>query len=261
MSGSRSAEGKYQLVVGIAASEQVHASGDNLRAPTSLTLGLDALASAAFAGFANPLLAGRGLITVAASIRSSDDAAWPAQLDDAQQVLDWVVSNPLGLPIDPERIVVWGQSAGGHVATMLALAATEGVRAVAAFCTPFDLADSSWTIGQEPDSPVTDLLGGPDLATIERRQAASPIHRLTADRTPRMLIVHGTEDEVVPVSQAVRMHDAIHAAGHESELVTIEGGHHNLRDDPESPYDAPIWYSVGRQAADFLSSTPTMPRR
>jgi fermentation-respiration switch protein FrsA (DUF1100 family) len=140
---------------------------------------------------------------------------------------------------------------------MLALTLPGVVRAIAAISTPFDLADSSWTTGQAPDSPITDLLGGPDLATVERRQAASPIHHLTADRQPRMLIIHGTEDETVPVGQASRMHDAIHSAGGHSEFVTIDGGHHNMRADPEAPYEAPIWYSVGHQAADFLISTLT----
>jgi len=216
--------------------------------------------SAAFDGFANTLLARRGFITIAASIRSSDDAAWPAQLNDAQHVLDWVLSNPLELPLDPERIVVWGQSAGGHIATMLALHNPQSVKAIVAMCTPFDLADRSWTDAQADDSPATDLLGGPEHATITRRQAASPIHHLTADQPP-MMIIHGTQDETVPVSQAVRMHDAVRTAGQVSELVTIDGGHHNLLDDPEAPYEAPIWYSVGHQAAEFLSAILVKPTR
>lgn len=217
--------------------------------------------SAAFDGFANPLLASRGFITIAASIRSSDDAAWPAQLDDARHVLEWVLSNPLELPVDPQRIAVWGQSAGGHIATMLALTAPESVKAIVAMCTPFDLADSSWTAAQAADSPVTDLLGGPEQATIARRQTASPIHHLTANHPSRMMIIHGTQDETVPVNQAMQMHNAIHSTGCDSKLVTIDGGHHNLRDDPEAPYEAPIWYSIGHQAADFLSSSLIVPHR
>lgn len=215
--------------------------------------------SAAFDGFANPLLASRGFITIAVSIRSSDDAAWPAQLDDAKHVLDWVLSNPLQLPIDPQRIAVWGQSAGGHIATMLALTRPESVKAIVAMCTPFNLADSSWTAAQAAASSVTDLLGGPEQATITRRRAASPIHHLTAHRPPRMMIIHGTQDETVPVNQAIQMHNAIHSTGWDTELVTIDGGHHNLRDDPKAPYEAPIWYSVGHQAADFLISSLAEP--
>lgn len=75
------------------------------------------------------------------------------------------------------------------------------------------------------------------------------------------MIIHGSQDETVPFGQAVEMHSSIQSAGGGSELVIIDGGHHNLRDDAEAPYDAPIWYSVGRQAADFLRANLVVPSR
>lgn len=100
-------------------------------------------------------------------------------------------------------------------------------------------------------SPVTALVGGEAGTHLEQLRAASPLAHVTADAPP-FLIVHGTSDETVPYEQAERLHDALLAAGADTRLVPITGGHHNLRPDPQASYDGQIWYDVATEAAHFF---------
>ncbi|WP_166679387.1 alpha/beta hydrolase [Kribbella pratensis] len=67
--------------------------------------------------FVNPAMARAGFLAVGISVRHTGQAV-PAQLHDVQAAVRWLRRNPLGLPVDPERIGIWGQSAGGHLAAM-----------------------------------------------------------------------------------------------------------------------------------------------
>lgn len=209
---------------------------------------------AAMSPYANPYLASTGCVTVAASVRPSSIAPWPAQLDDARGVLEWIERNPLKLPIDAARVGVWGQSAGAHVAAMLAATEPPGamqISAGVAIGCPSDLNATDWPAAFDPDSPVTRLLGGSRAATAVARMSASPVMNIGAI-CPPFLLIHGTEDETVPFSQAERFAGALAAAGVDYELKAVEGGHHNLRDDPDAPYDGPVWTTVAARAAAFF---------
>lgn len=206
------------------------------------------------APYANPHLANAGFVTIAATVRPSTEATWPAQLEDARRVLSWLEDNPLGLPIDPARIGVWGQSAGAHVAAMLAV--TEPARkcrisGVVAISCPADLDGADWPAASTAGSPVTQLLGGVGLATVAARQAASPAANVAAG-CPPFLLVHGTADETVPFSQAESFVRALTGAGVRCELQVIHGGHHNLRADPNAPYAGEVWQEVAARATTFF---------
>jgi len=209
---------------------------------------------AAMAPYANPYLADRGVVTVAASVRPSSLASWPAQLDDARRVLAWIERNPLQLPIDPTRVGVWGQSAGAHVAAMLAVTQLPGmlpITAAVAIGCPSDLNARDWPAAFGPDSPVTHLLGGGRAATDASRRSASPAWNLGAG-CPPFLLIHGTADETVPFTQAERFVGALTAADIECEFEVIQGGHHNLLADLNALYDGPVWTTVAARAADFF---------
>lgn len=96
-------------------------------------------------------------------------------------------------------------------------------------------------------SPVTALVGG----HLERLAAASPVAHVRPDAPP-FLIVHGTRDEAVPYDQAERLHRALRAEGVDSRLLPIAGGHHNLRRDPQAPYEGQVWRRVANEAARFF---------
>jgi acetyl esterase/lipase len=205
--------------------------------------------SSALLPFANPALARAGFLTVAISVRHTGQAIFPAQLHDVQAALGWLRRNPLGLPIDPDRIGIWGQSAGGHLAALAALTArprrtaTTGVHAVVTISGPSDLLRPGGAMRIDRPSPVTALVGGDVSTHREQLRAASPIAHVSAGAPP-FLIIHGTADETVPYEQAERLHRALLAVGAPSRLLAIPGGQHNLRDD---------WYAVANEAARFFA--------
>ncbi|HJT32837.1 MAG TPA: prolyl oligopeptidase family serine peptidase, partial [Pirellulales bacterium] len=77
----------------------------------------------------------------------------------------------------------------------------------------------------EPDSPESRLIGGPIQEHQEAARGASPITYVSADDPP-FLIVHGTEDPLVPYDQSERFYDALEQEGVEAIFVTVEGGGH-----------------------------------
>lgn len=100
----------------------------------------------------NPLLASAGLVTAAVTYRLSGADPFPAQLDDAVAAVDWVQSHSRDLGVDPSRVGVWGDSAGGHLALLVGTVRRRtshpDVRAVVARCAPSDF--TSWHL-QEDD--------------------------------------------------------------------------------------------------------------
>ncbi|MHA6511561.1 alpha/beta hydrolase fold domain-containing protein [Tessaracoccus sp. Z1128] len=178
----------------------------------------------------------RGYVVALVEYRPSRVAVHPAQVHDAKAAVRWLRRNADAYAIDPHRLAISGDSSGGHVA--LLVHATVGipelddapdadpadVRAAVAFYAPTDLEQ----IGN--DEAVRLLFGGrspsevPDLA-----RTASPAHYLTPGRVlSPVLLVHGTDDDVVPVGQSVEYARALSEAGQRVQLVVVEGGGHGV---------------------------------
>lgn len=75
-------------------------------------------------------LAAAGFAVVSADYRLSGEARFPAQLEDVYRAVDWVATAGKAHGADPSRVLLWGDSAGGHLA---ALAATSGPRVRGAY--------------------------------------------------------------------------------------------------------------------------------
>ncbi len=163
-----------------------------------------------------PRFARRGIVGAAMNYRLGPDARWPAQLDDAHAALDRL----LDTQVDPERIAVWGHSAGGQLALLLALQRPQDVRCVVALGAPSDLELLSRHGGERLDLVFDD----------EQLADASPLH-LRPSSPPPMLLVHGEADPVVPVGHA----RALHARWPDtSELWELPDGDHGIRWPPIS---------------------------
>lgn len=156
---------------------------------------------------------------------------WPQSLHDAKTAVRWLRKNADTLGIDPERIGVIGCSAGGNLASMLA---TTG---------PAD--------GLEPDGPygefpthvrcavnfygAVDLMNYHDMKMFaktreeapELYRKASPITYVDAKDAP-ILMLHGTADETVPLSQSETLAAALKSAGVEHQLLIVPGGPHTF---------------------------------
>ena len=175
-------------------------------------------------------LTARGWAVVAVDYRLSGEATFPAPLDDVRDALRWV--RDVGGPehgLDAARTALWGESAGGHLAALAALAGDPVVRAVVDWYGPSDLT----VLPQEPEpggGPTREeaLLGGPVAAAPAAARAASPAHQVRAGAPP-FLLAHGTADSFVPYGQSELFAARLRAAGVQVELQTVPGAEHMWR--------------------------------
>ena len=162
------------------------------------------------------------------------NGTWPAQIDDARKALKYVRANAARLRIDPDRIASLGMSAGGHLATMLALREdTSG--ADGRVTTAINL-DGEHDMTMPPDQVMADfesimtaVMGhGPPWSQAELRD----ISTVTFARPDvSLLTVHGAGDDNVYVSQAERITSALRAKGADVEFIRLEGSEGNCHED------------------------------
>jgi acetyl esterase/lipase len=222
---------------------------------------------AGFAESLGPVMARAGFVSFSINYRLSDQATFPAQLHDVKAAVRWVRANADDLGVDPEHIGVWGHSAGGHLAALLGttgdLPELEGasgspgvssrVQAVIAVSPPTDFLEipAGWP-HVEPRRATSKLVGGPLEKRGELVRMANPITHIRPG-TPPFLIVHGEEDAVVPVQQAVTLYEALVASGSEATLVLLPEADHSLAAPSRGITALDAWNEVGRQAIDFFA--------
>ncbi|MDB4731610.1 alpha/beta hydrolase [bacterium] len=194
--------------------------------------------------FVNELVASGKFVGASINYRLSHHAIWPAQIHDCKAAIRWLKGNAEKYGIDPERIGVIGTSAGGHLVAMLGttggvkelegklgehLEQSSRVAAVVDFFGPTELLTMNGFPGKmdhnAPNSPESKLMGGPIQKLKEQTNAASPIHYVSTDDA-RFLIIHGTEDPLVPFDQSRKFDELLDKTEVSSTLITIEGGGH-----------------------------------
>lgn len=179
----------------------------------------------------------KGYAAASISYRLSDDAKFPAAVEDAKCAVRWVRANASTYGFEPDSIAVIGGSAGGHLAMMVgytagdpALEGNSGhpesssqVRAVVNFYGPSDLTTETARTASE----VTRFLGITYDENPQRFAQASPITYIDGD-CPPTLIFHGTVDQLVPYEQSEILARKLKAAGVPCELHLLEGWPHTM---------------------------------
>jgi acetyl esterase/lipase len=213
----------------------------------------------------NPLLAAHGFITISITYRLSGLAPFPAQIHDAKAAVRWLRAHAEEYHIDAERIGVWGDSAGGHLAALLGVTGdvpelegnngsagySSGVQAVIARCAPYDFLRPGGQLINDAPSPVTQLFGGTVAEYGELMRAASPIAHVHSS-IPAFQIVHGTLDETVPFEQAEHFVSALKEVGGKVEFFPIQETYHNLRSEEYAPWTDEPWEELGWKALSFF---------
>lgn len=178
----------------------------------------------------------KGYIVSSIDYRLSQDAKFPAQIEDCRAAIRWLRVHAAEYSIDPHRIVAWGDSAGGHLASLLGTAGDEceweqrlpsvssRVQAVIDWYGRADLTRVSTDLSLA-DSPSAMLLGGCGTDVAELAKKASPILHVSKDDPP-FLIMHGSRDALVPLRQSQAFLRALKEAGVDSRLVVLEGAGH-----------------------------------
>jgi acetyl esterase/lipase len=187
----------------------------------------------------------RGYAVAAINYRLSQHAIFPAQIEDCKAAVRWLRAHAAAYGYDPARIAAFGQSAGGHLAAMLGttgdvkafdagahLDVSSRVQAVADFFGPTDFlqmdahrVSAQADVHEAPDSPESQLVGGPIRDNPEQVARANPVTYVTPDDPP-FLIVHGDADMLVPHHQSELLAAALRKAGVRSKFVTVPGGPH-----------------------------------
>lgn len=195
-----------------------------------------------------------GLAVATVDYRLSGEARWPAQLDDVGDALRFLRERADDFGVDPTRIAVAGESAGGHLAAMLAVA-PQGppLRAAALLYGVMDLLDFEGQVTPATDprkAPEALLIGAPADEAPEEFAAASPITHVHAQVPPTLLIA-GELDHLVPSRQSVRMHEALVAAGApDVTLDLVPGADHCFGGaDPVGPLQRVVGFLADRLQA------------
>jgi acetyl esterase/lipase len=176
--------------------------------------------------------------------RLSGEAIWPAQLHDCKAAIRWLRANARKHGIDADRIGVIGPSAGGHLVAMLGVSGgvkgLEGtiglhrdqhsnVTCVVDQFGPTELLIMDDYPGKlvhnNPNSPESRLIGGALQENKAAARNASPVTHVSRNDAP-ILIVHGTDDPVVPFSQSERFREVLQKARVPVDLIQMtDGGH------------------------------------
>lgn len=183
---------------------------------------------------AGQTLAGRGYAAFSINYRFAPGSTYPAQLQDMQQAVRWLQAHASEYKLDMNRLAVWGYSAGGHLAALLAVQPPSDlppVRAAIAGAAPSNLSAPE----ARDASSVRIFMGGSYAQIPALYDQASPMAHVNA-MTPPFYLYHGTIDTVVPPVQSENFAKALTAAGVPVQLVWLQGKDHSTASGATSLY-------------------------
>lgn len=244
--------------------------------------------SAAFQDWPKVLasIAAQGYVVASVSYRFSGEAPFPAAAKDVKSAIRWLRTNGARFGVDPARFAAWGQSAGGHLAALVGAScadpafaedapaparpatvetvptgaggveqASDCVQAVVSWFGIYDLATMPSYLNKDapPTEPMRRFLGCTATGCdADRVRLASPIAHVDA-KDPPILLMHGRDDNVVPVAQQDRFASALAAAKVSVKTRIFDGANHSwIAEKPERTVE------VSRQALadtiDFIGT-------
>ncbi|GAC1443194.1 MAG: hypothetical protein NVSMB59_07300 [Vulcanimicrobiaceae bacterium] len=169
-------------------------------------------------------LAARGYTTIAIDYRHAPTYRYPTALHDVQDALAQIARDARRLDVDPERVAIFGRSAGAELALLAAYAPLAvRVRGVVAYYAPTDLVDGYRVLPFPDPANVRAILraylGTPPEANLAAYRSASPVAHVRAGLPPTLLAI-GLRDALVRPQQQRELRDALRAHG--DAVVAIE---------------------------------------
>jgi acetyl esterase/lipase len=166
----------------------------------------------------------------------------PAAVQDSLCALRWLYRNGKEYNVDTSRLVLMGNSAGGHLALTTGMSPASA--SLDSLCPGSEELKVAAIINWYGITDVNELLTGPNVRNFavtwlggmsNREEIAKRVSPLTYVRAglPPIISIQGDADPTVPYSQNVLLHQALDKAGIRNELVTIPGGKHGGFSDTE----------------------------
>lgn len=189
-------------------------------------------------------LAERGIVAVSMNYRHAPRYKFPAQIDDVRNALVWINKHAEEYRIDPERLGMFGYSAGGHLSCMIGTLVDANWETLEK-TTDWSREDPRWqqlpklcgVVGGGAPCDFRDLpidntaiayfLGGSRRERPETYKAASPAEHASPGDVP-MLFIHGTQDAIVPIASSRILYEAQLKVGVPSRFLALDGPGHML---------------------------------
>ncbi len=181
----------------------------------------------------------RGYVVFNINYRLAGEAKYPAAVEDCQAAIRWVRANAKRYNVDPNRVGVFGESAGGHLACMMGLLdsrdkTTPDVSSRATCVvdfygvtdlTPAELPKEKYSQADAFVAICEYFIGKKHSEAPELFAEASPLTHVTKEACP-FIAIHGDADPIVPHEQSVQLVEKLKAVGVEATLHTVKGGKH-----------------------------------
>lgn len=190
-------------------------------------------------------LPAEGIAVASVTYRFAGEAVFPAAVEDVRAAVAWVRARADRYGLDPARVAIWGGSAGGYLAAMVAVTgartlatcprllgvdAPAAVSALTAAVTQYAITDPGCLRedalpGTEPEvdgllRAIQPFFGGSPTPTAVLDNIADPAG------VPPFLIMHGDIDHRVGIGQGRRLHEGLEKAGVPARFVEVPGADH-----------------------------------
>jgi len=182
-------------------------------------------------------LASVGFVVASVEYRLSSEAPFPAALQDVRTALRYLKDNSGKYRIDPNKVAVWGGSAGGQLAALAAAScgdqtldaapAIAGSECVQGAVVWYGVFDFEPVVAARPDAPVSRYLACDGLCPPATVRRASPMSYVSSGDPP-FLLIHGEQDRTVDVGQSRSFESALRKAGVEVRSLYIPGVDHSF---------------------------------
>lgn len=152
---------------------------------------------------------------------------FPTQEQDVKTAIDFIVDNSTAYHVNKSKLVLLGASAGGHLALLQGYKYTSPkIAAIIDFFGPTDLL----SMFKKPWHPYVPFVlqmitGTTPSQTLTLYKESSPINYVSTHSAPT-LILHGSSDQIVNISQSKVLKSKLDDSGVKNELIVYQGKAH-----------------------------------
>jgi acetyl esterase len=200
-----------------------------------------------------PLLDQTGMAWFTIDYRLAPKHPYPAARVDVEAAVGWVKANARQYKVNPRKIALMGESAGGHLVNLVGAKNDVGVAAVVCFYGPIDMEIFAKKFEGKPPTGSMKLFFLVDdwgAAAMAKLHDSSP-HTYLNRKTPPFLIIHGTRDASVPFEQATLHMKLLKERHIPVELITVQDGVHGVMNWEKDPR----FHTYKQPMIDWLKKT------